>query len=198
MNVRLKKNFSWCSGLVYNDQFMVNQFGTELTMITVSDDLAQQNIAYERMKFWFHDVMEGAVLMAQNDKKLEQWHNMGARIMTLPDAPVDQLVGIMLCSKLNAIMEDRIVVTDVELWSRAGDSMSYLHNWKENPGPLGESGWWTDARPIWNLSRAANQDKVVSLDLGNDWKQHELDWDTEPRDTNDTVVFAKFNRDADQ
>ena len=198
MNVRLKKTFGWYSGLVMQDRFLINHYTTELTMLTVSENLTEQNIAYERAKYWFDEVLDGAVFANEHHPEIHRWRETSARVMALPDDPVDQLIGIMLCSKLNAVMEDRIVVTDVEIWSRAGDGMSYLHSWKENTGPLSDSGWWDDHRPIWTLTRAVNQDKVVSLDLGNDWKQHDLDWDHEPQETKDTVVFAKFDRDADQ
>jgi hypothetical protein len=196
MNVRLKKTFDWYSGVVYRDQFIVNHFSAVLDLQTISDDPEQQNIAYDRTKYWFHEIMEDAVLIREDHPNLAHWQDTGARIVPLPDEPVDQLVGIMLCFKLNAIMEDRLIVTDVEISSRAGDSMSYLHNWKENPGPLGTDGWWQDSRPTWNQSRTDTRSKVVNLDRVPEWKLYDLDWDTSADSKSDTVLFAKFDRDA--
>jgi len=198
MNVRLKKTFGWYSGLVHQDQFLINHYSAELDLLTVSDNHEQQNIAYERMKYWFNDVLDGGIFIDHQHPNLEQWQATGARILAFPDEPVDQLVGIMLCCKLNAIMEDRIVATDIEVWSRAGDSMSYLHNWKESLGPLAQEGWWSDPRPVWSLSRIDTSDKVVNLGRMPEWKSQDLDWDTPQSNTANTVVFARFDNNADK
>jgi hypothetical protein len=196
MNVRLKKTFAWYSGVVHDGQFLINHYTAELDLLTITDDPMHQNRAYERMKFWFDEVMDGCIFADEKQDNISQWQDTGARIISLPNEPVDQVIGIMLCLKLNAIMEDRLVVTDVEIWSRAGDSMSYLHNWKESTGPLAQEGWWMDSRPIWTLNRINTVGKVVNLGRSPEWKSHGLDWDTAESDSSSTVVFAKFDNDA--
>ena len=196
MNVRLKKTFGWYSGAIHDGRFMINHYTAELDLLTITDDPIQQNRAYERMKFWFEEVMDGGIFVNEKQQNIAQWQDTGARIISFPNDPVDQIIGIMLCLKLNAIMEDRLVVTDVEIWSRAGDSMSYLHNWKESTGPLCQEGWWTDSRPVWNPNRINTAEKVVNLDRSPEWKFHDLDWDTAKSDNSSTVVFARFDDDA--
>lgn len=198
MNVRLKKTFGWYSGLVIEDRFQINHYTTELELLTVSDDQAQQNIAYERMKFWFYDIMDHALLINDAHADIDRWRETSARIITFPTDPVDQIIGIMLCSKLNAVMEDRIVVTDTEIWSKCGDGMSYLHNWKEGQGPLSETGWWSDARPIWNTLKTNSGGKIVNLDRVPEWKSHDLDWDTNSGAPTNTVVFGRFDSDSNK
>lgn len=196
MNVRLKKTFGWYTGLVIEDRFLINHYTTELTMVTVSDKPAEHNIAYERIKHWFDSIMDGAVFVNDSHPEVDRWRATSARVISFPDDPVDQLIGIMLCSKLNAIMEDRMVVTDVEIWSRAGDGMSYLHHWQESTGPLSQEGWWVDPRPVWNLNRINPVGKVVNLGRFPEWKSHDLDWDIAESNSSSTVVFAKFDNDA--
>ena len=197
MNVRLRKTFGWLSALVLDDGFLVNHCTAELDLVTISHDTGQQNIAYERMKFWFEEVLDGAIFIHENHPDLKRWQATGARIITMPHDPVDQIIGIMLCSKLNAIMEDRLQVTDVEIWSRAGDGMSYLHNWQENLGPLSREDWWTDPRPVWG-PRGRESGKIVNLDRSGDWAAHDLDWEPSDPKVSNTVVFGKFDNDADQ
>lgn len=198
MNVRLKKTFGWYSGLVIEDRFQINHYTTELELLTVSDDQVQQNIAYERMKFWFYDIMDNAVFVSETHPDIDRWRETSARVIAFPTDPVDQIIGIMLCSKLNAVMEDRIVVTDTEIWSKCGDGMSYLHNWKESQGPLSESGWWSDARPIYNALKTNNSGNIVNLDRVAEWKSHDLDWDTNNTNAASTVVFGRFDRDGNK
>ena len=197
MNVRLKKTFGWYGAVVYEDQFIITHYSSEVSMVTVTPDNQEQNIAYERIKLFMNDIMDGAVLINQNNPKLDQYQNIGMRLIALPDEPVDQVVGMMLYLKLNAVMENRMVVTDVELWSRAGDSMSYLHSAGESLGPLSQDGWWIDPRPCYSNSIEKATDKIVNLARMPEWHDHGLDW-MDKENSTDSVVFAKFGRDEDE
>lgn len=199
MNTRLKKTFGWHTGLVYQGKFLVNHYSIECSMLTVTNDNKEQNIAYDRMKYWMYGCMDDAILISENDPVLAQYQALDQRLIVFPDEPVDQIVGIMLYLKLNAIMENRMVVTDVEIWSKHGDNMSYMHSAGESVGDkLCHDGWWSDSRPIWTTSRRGdNQVKVVSLDRLSEWSDHDLGWDYQDNDSN-TVVFAKFNKDENK
>jgi hypothetical protein len=199
MNVRLKKRFDVMAGMVYDDQFATNRYQIDLELLTVSDDHEQQNIAYDRMKFWVYRLLQDGILMSEDSEMLEKWADTGSRIMALPEEPVDQVVGIMLYLKLNAVMENRMVVTTVEISSTEGDDTVYVHNHGEALGSLAENGWWTDARPCWILPQTnRNHGKIVTLDRTPEWGDFDLDWNKKDQDKKDTVVFADFRRDADE
>jgi hypothetical protein len=200
MNVRLRKRFDWCSGMVYQGTFAANFYRAEISMTTQTQDHHEQNIAYDRMKYWMYDVMPNAIIMHRDDAALRQWQATGARILCLPEPPVDQIVGMMLHTKLTAIMEDRIQIHDIDIASTEGDDMTYQHAENESLGGLAEPGWWHDSRPIWSddtPKRSAN--KVVTLGRVPEWTDHGLTW--QPENEQDTsVVFANFKNitDADQ
>ena len=199
MNVRLRKQIAWYSGLVYQDRFCVNHYNAEMTMLTVSRDHDQQNIAYDRLKFWIGSVLDDSILIHSENPLLSMYEKTGARLIVLPEEPVDQILGIMLYLKLNSIMQNRIVITDIEICSTQGDQMSYTHSHGESLGPhLGQDGWWTDARPTWTWNRSQDpNDKVVNLDRTSECKDYGLDWDH--AETNkDSVVFANFGRDENK
>lgn len=200
MNVRLKKTFDWYSGVVYLDDFIINHYTAELSMITISDNREEQNIAYDRMKSFVSNVLDSAVFISDDHEKLDAWLNTGSRIIALPDEPVDQIIGIMLYSKLNAVMENRMMISQVEIYSRLGDSMSYLHSYDETPGPdFGQDGWWNDPGPIWYDAKIKNtHGKVVNLNSRPEWKDHGLEWVDAVDPTSHSVVFANFNRDENK
>lgn len=199
MNARLKKSFGFYTGLIYQGKFMVNHWNVTLELVTVSDNSDQHNIAYERMKYWMHHVLDDSILIAQDDPALATVADMDARVIVLPDEPVDQIVGIMLYLKLNAIMENRMIVAATEIWSTQGDQTSYVHVGGENVGPnLGQDGWWVDPRPVFCVGRNRATGKVVNLDRGAEWKDVGLAWESANVPRSDTVVFAKFPRDEDQ
>lgn len=199
MTARLSKTFGFYTGVVYENRFMINHHTVDLKMLTVSDSNDEQNTAYERMKYWVRYVLDDSILISDSDPSLDKWLATDCRLIVLPDDPCDQIVGIMLYLKLNAIMENRMVVTDTEIWSTQGDQMSYLHSTGENVGPnLGQDGWWADPRPIWSNQRPKNRDKVISLDRASEWKDFNLGWESQDRNKTESVVFADFGKNEDQ
>lgn len=193
MNVRLRKEFVFNSGIVFQDQYLINQYHVVLDMITTEAKSHQQNIAYERIKFWISEIMENSVMMPIGHHRAAAFVNTGQRVITLPEEPLDQIVGIMLCCKLNAVCEDRLLITDVTLSSRCGEDMVYLHSFDENIGPFSANGWWNDAKLIYNNIHE-HHDNIVPLSQVTPWKDLGLDWEeTQPQDSK--VVFADFKRD---
>ena len=175
---------------------MINHYRVDVSIITNTNDHQQQNVAYERMKYWIHEVMQDSILINEDNDLIDNLAQMDARVLAMPNEPVDQLVGIMLYLKLNAIMEDRMLVTDVEICSSQGDFTTYLHNMKENIGSdLAKEGWWSDSKPTWESVRSRDQGKVVNLGRVTEWKIYDLDWKDPTEAEKDSVVFANFKKD---
>lgn len=198
MNVRLKKRFNFYAGLVHDERFFVNHYELDLSMFTATNDHIEQNISYDRLRTWMHEILDDSILIGHSSPVLNTWQSTNSRLIVLPEEPVDQVIGIMLYSKLNAIMEDRMIITDVEISSTQGDRMRYLHSQNENIGAgFQQTGWWSDPSPSWYDVKSKNKEKVVNLSGRPEWKDYGLDWaEDSPADA--SVVFAKFNRDDDQ
>ena len=193
MNVKLKKSFRFCTGIVYNNEFAINVYDVTLHMTTVSMSPEQQNIAYDRISYWVNEVLQDSVLISGDSKVLDAYKATRQRLIVFPHDPVDQIVGTMLYLKLNAITEDRLVVTGVELGSSYGDDVIYLHYDGEEIGPLSGTGWWTDSRPLWaDTKKRKTVNKVISMDRMPEWSDLGLSWDDLPAQEDNTVVFADF------
>ena len=192
MTARIKKQFSFSTGLVYQGHFMINHYTVTLTMTVKSHDFYQQNIAYERMKYWMQEIMSDSILISEKDSKLKHFSALDTTVIVLPQDPVDQLVGIMLYSKINAIMEDRIEIDELEIVSSRGDDTVYLYGAGEvTASGVPFNGWWFDARPVANQSKVKPNGKVVNLTRIPEWDELGLAWDPE-QETDNTVVFANF------
>ena len=199
MNVRLTKTWQWQSGTVQYDTFFINSYSARIQMYTTGMDATEHATAYERMDHWFSEVMQDSVMISVDYAKLKHYAQTGQRLLVFPEDPVDQLVGIMLCLKLNAITEGRLIITDVDLGSINGADMVYRHNHSEACGPLSSPGWWTDPRPNWaSASSRGAPGKVVSLSRTPEWNTLELDWTSSHDNKQSAVVFADFDRDEDQ
>ena len=198
MNVRLIKRFQIQSILVserYLDAMVINNYSVTVHMTTVSAMAAEQNKAQERIRFWF-SMMQDAVLIDQKNKTIDTWQKTGARVMSFPDDPVDQLVGMMLYSKLSVIAEGKIDINEILVSSVMDDDIIYRQSDSENLGPFEESGWWNDPKPVWETAKRKSG-KVISLKRTAEWKDLDLDWNNDDSDDKIAVV-ADFPKDENK
>lgn len=197
MNVRLEYSSDFTSGVHWDNSMLMNNYTIRLYMITNCSDSVSQNIAFERLKYYIYSQLNHSVFVNRtNDVSIENYNQAGIRTLELPAEPVDQLLGIMLYCKLNAIMEGRMIINEIEISSDLGERMIYLHATDENLGPFEEPGWWHDVDlPLRNVLES-DSDKVVAMNNINAWRELELDWPESTSSAEDnTVVFAEFGKD---
>jgi hypothetical protein len=197
MNVRLKYTTVFTAGVYYNDQLIMNNYRAVFKLLTGDCNSEDHNTAMERLKFFIHNQLSSGIFINQsNAKTCQTLLNSKIKVVTLPEEPIDQVVGIMLYSKLNAVMEDRMFVTDVELSSELGDNVCYLHSDDENQGPLDQLGWWQNSDSGYFNSTIIVDQKIVDLHQNYTWKELDLEWsDNQPTKQDNKLVFADFKKD---
>jgi len=200
MNVRLEYPMMFTAGVYWNGSIHMNNYSIRLYMITNCADGASQNIAFERMKYFVYSKLLSTVFI--NCNEVEQIHRMldsKFKICTLPADPVDQIIGMTIYSKLNAIMEGRILIQEIEIFSDMEENMIYLHAADENLGPLENPGWWKEANLIHYDHDLAGDDKVLAMHHNSVWRELELAWpDNDGHDeSGNVVVFADFKNTND-
>jgi hypothetical protein len=169
-------------------------------MATVSDDPDDQTTAFERLKYFICTCMESTIFIdADETEQCNRYVQAGLRITTMPGAPVDQLIGIMLYHKLNAVMENRMIVFETELSSAIGEYMVYLHSEEENTVGYVQPEWWTTADLTHSDHVAANSDNVVSIPQATAWRELDLEWldNIDDNNSGNVVVFADFKKPND-
>mgnify|MGYP003352189095 CR=1 FL=1 len=121
----------------------------------------------------------------------------GLNVTSMPGDPADQLIGIMLFHKLNAIMEDRIKIMEIEISS--GTGVIYLHSENENSEDLIHPDWWHTSDLTHCDFSAPESEKVLSIPQTNAWRDVDLSWPDEPADepNGNVVVFADFKQTDD-
>lgn len=196
MNVRLQYDIEFMAGIYYDGQLQLNSYAINLGLLTKTTDAASTNIAMDRLKYFVHGELANTVFVNQlNQERAEMMQIMGINVTTLPEEPVDQIIGMMLYCKLNAIMEGRMTVIRLDLSSVLGDSVWYLHDDDDALGPLREDGWWH--RPTvehHNIAEFIAPDNVVRV-TPNAWHELGLAWpEQETESTANTVVYANFTK----
>jgi hypothetical protein len=199
MSVRLQYDLEFLGGVYYNDLLQLNRYNMRLALLTQTVDPVEINIAMERLKCFVLGELENTVFINQTlIDRAELMSMMGINITTLPEEPVDQIIGIMLFQKLNAVMEGRMTVDCLDISSSMGDNVWYQHDTEDGAGPFVQTGWWHDPGPIHSCLPMSGKDSNVVKLSDNHWRDYELDWpDTAASESGNTVVFANFPKNED-
>lgn len=200
MNVRLQYEVDFTAGFFFNDMLQMNNYKIRLWIMTATTDGDSHNIAFDRIKYFIGQSLDSGVFINKNnEEQCKLLANAGVKIITLPEEPVDQLVGIMLYCKLNAICEDRMIIGEVEIRSDLGGDVTYMHGEDEPIGPYDQAGWWNDANLIHYHSKITETENIVSLSTIASWRELDLHWPEDEvdsaKDTGNTIVFGNFGRD---
>lgn len=206
MNVRLQYPIEFTAGFYFDNMLWMNNYKVRLWMMTTTPDAESNNIAFERIKFFVNEVLDSGVFIDKdNVEQCKLLSNAGVKIITLPDDPVDQIIGIMLYCKLNAICEDRMIIGEVEISSTHGGEVTYIHSDDEPVGPYDQAGWWNESNLVHYHRTITETENIMSLSSATAWKDLNLQWpddEVEPEtdttasgDTGNTIVFVNFKKD---
>lgn len=198
MNVRLEYTIHFTAGVHYTGQMIMNGYRLTAYMVTNVTEAELTNTAFERLKYFINEELDSTVFINSKEQEACRLYTAaGIKITTLPNEPVDQIVGLMLFHKLNAIMEGRISMIETELSSHLGDNMVYLHSENENTQDIEIPKWWTTPDLTHYELEFKDGEQVFSLYPGNysAWADLGMAWpDQEPSETGN-IVFADFGKD---
>lgn len=185
------------AGIYYADHLRMNNYHLTLWMTTTTKNPEDQNTAFERIKYFVYTQLDSTVFInANQQEQCQRLVDAGVNITTMPADPVDQIIGIMLYFKLNAITEGRMDIVETELSSSLGENITYLHSDFEDSLGFEQPAWWTTADLVHSDLLPTDGDKIVSLSQNTPWRDIELTWsETNPEgDTGNVVVFANFKQ----
>lgn len=195
MNVRFKYSTYFSAGVYYNNAFIVNNYRVTLSFLTATENPTDHEVGMDRIKYFIHNRLANSVFIHKdNHTQCQAFNTANIPVTTLPLEPFDQVVGIALYSKLNAILEDRMLITDLEISSDIGDNITYLHSDDENTGPFNDEGWWLSIDTSNCDYNFVVDDKIVALSKNKSWSELDLDWDNpeSPEDDDNRLVLADF------
>jgi hypothetical protein len=173
--------------------YRINLYSLTVSLITNTSDANEQNVAYERIKYWINEVLNDTVFINSDSDLVDAYHATGQRIMLFPDHPVDQLVGYMIYLKLNAITEERLLITNIEVASILGDDMIYVHNEDENFILESRPKWWEESQPCWSDYKSKKKsNNIISINRMPEWSELDLDWEPSDNNNEHSIVFANF------
>jgi len=204
MNVKIGYTLQLTAGIWWNGQLIMNTYSVTFKMLTVSTDHENQNIALDRLRYMADQCFTDTVFVYQEHRdQILRLRAAGISVTELPEEPVDQIIGMMLFAKMNAVMEDQICVKTVLISSRLGDDVIYEHNDTEEITPFNDEGWWLDSEPTHDVPPAdadIDSDSVFVMPSSKLWREVGLDWNSNEQDitAENILVFAEFKNDKDK
>ena len=197
MNVKIEYPAEFLAAAYWEDSVMMNSYAVRCEMITNTRDSREQNIALERLKYVLFMQIQNSVLVDHREKAaIKRLQAAGMRTVILPEQPVDQIIGMMLYSKLDSVMEGRMTVTQLKLSSELGENVTYFQTDNETIGPFAQKGWWNSAEP--SVSDSKDGGKIVSIKGTTTWQLLGLDWGDKEEEENKGNTVVAFRKDENE
>ena len=201
MNVKLGYTIEFTAGIWWDNQLLMNNYTATFKMTTVTKNRANHNVALKRLQYLIQAEFTDAVFIEESDTdQIALLRAANVRLLTLPDSPIDQILGMMLYSKCNAVMEDNMVVRSVLISSTASDNVIVEHNDDESYAPFSKPGWWTESGPECSDPEEDNTGDTIFVLAGDPWADIDeslvwaVDNSEEIKNNIDNVVLA-FRKD---
>jgi len=192
---RIEREFAFQAAVHFEGNFLMTVYELVLYMEVDTASIKEQNIAMDRITYFLDECLSNSVFVEATDKKaIEKYLQADIKVATLPEEPYDQIITILLLSKLNAITEGKLQVNSISLRSGLSDDVKFLYSIYEieNTGnPFRNKGWWSDSSTlISDINKSNKKDKIVRLVKQNcDWANVGLDWEQKEH-TATEIIFS--------
>lgn len=178
-NTRIEKDFYFHAALHFENKFYINAYDLTLSLLIETDSVREQNVCVERISYFIDELFKNCIFIyAGEGMAKEQYHASSIRICELPEEPYDQLVGMVIMQKLNAILEKRMKLTDMVISSSMSDGVRYTIISEISENVLDGNFWWNknDMTLCDSTGKFCDRDNVVSLFSNDEWENLGLSW----------------------
>jgi hypothetical protein len=179
MNSRIEKDLYFLAAIHLADQFWVNVYDVTLSMIVETTAEPEAHVAIERISYYIENILQNSIFVDNDDTEtIEKYIDAGIAVCRTPGIPHDQVVASVLMLKLNAIMEGRIVITDIVMASKLNGGLRYNVVVEVAEESFSGNNWWNT--PDLSISNSTveliDTTNIVKLFDSNEWLDLELGW----------------------
>lgn len=182
MNLKLDWHSDFLGICAYDDKIFPNHFHVDLHMVTQSENARHQNIAFDRMKVIVNEVFAHSIFVCHENPLMAKLSEIyPEKMVVLPEEAYDQVVGIALYCKINAVLENAISCNRVRISSKFGENVWYEFVAGDPMGPFSHvtklRGRRKNVKPWWHRGDLMTFDAVGDITVTS-WEDLELGWDT--------------------
>jgi len=177
VTARIEKDFTFLSGIFFEGHYLQNLYHMTLYIDIVTDDDQEQLTALERIHYFLRNYVEHSVFVCEENKQqITLLEKAGLTVLSVPEDPYDQIVGLILLRKFNAITEGRIFVNEIRFTSKLSADIRF-YNTAEHAEEFDDLAWFNDPNlTIENANKKVKKEKIVKFDDLEDWNKVGLVW----------------------
>lgn len=177
MNVRLTYDVDFLSINAIHDRIFPNSYTVKVNLLTISDDSSIQNIAFQRLKFFINEMVNNGLFVDSGHPRLNEFISLlPHKIILLPEPAFDQTIGMVLYCKLNAILNNEMIVDEIVISSTEGDHVGYSIDENDNFAAFADSQLKKkNFVPWWKREDITTVDTKTTIQKFN-WADIELSW----------------------
>lgn len=173
MNARISREFAFQAAIHYDNSFLLNTYLLDVMMDVTTEDIREQNIALERIKYLLEVQFENCVFIDHKEtKSLDLYAKAGIKVCLLPEEPYDQVIALILLNKFNAVTESKLFVNEIRIRSKICDDVSFYVSVDDSiEFSEQNNAWWNENSPsICGSVKKSKKEKIVEL------KKEPIDW----------------------
>lgn len=175
MNIQIQKDFTFLAAIHFEKKFMLNLYELSAQMEVLTENVREQNIAIERMNYFLGTYIEDAIFIEDTEKEaIQNYNNAGIKTCIVPEEPYDQIIGMILINKCNAIMENKIVINQVTFGSKLSNLIKFNIDGEVSQLEYPENAWYN--KNTLSVTEKGKKDKIVNLFDKNTWAELGLTW----------------------
>lgn len=177
MSSRIVKDISFFAAVHFENQFLINLYECDMSMLVHTDDPREQRIAIDRLVYFVSNYLQNSIIVSGQDKTaIEKYEAAGMSTCIVPEEPFDQILGLVFLNKFNSIMEERCEITNMTFGSRLSDYIKFDVSKEEAEAMYPDTAWYNDSTVAIRDKPKKKKDKIVKLFDPDEWEKNELSW----------------------
>ncbi len=190
---RIKNDYDFLAGIYFNGLHF-NKYRMILNLYTDTDSPQDQNIAFDRINYFLQEVVQCSVFVASDEEAIiAKYQAAGIPVLIVPaPGPYDQVVQATIVTKLNAILEEMLVITESEISSVSGGYVTHIWDSEDEEDEIhelindeSEEMWWASPEPRF-ISLKDDTEQVLKLT----WEKLKLHWYDESEEMPTEIIFT--------
>ena len=196
---RLKNHFEFMAGMYVGGELFFNKYSLLIDFYTLPGLPQDQNIAMDRLSYFIYDSVSRSIFIDEaNTTQINLLNKAGLSVLTVPDpGPFDPIVLAALVTKMNAIVEDVLVISNAELISEVSGPLLYVWDSADEEDEIhaivndaDDTKWWASPAPRFGSYPVGTDVAATEVDqpFPLTWEMLDLDWASEEVDGPEYIV----------
>jgi len=193
----MKNQYDFMAGIHFGGELYFNKYSMIIDFYSDGESMQDQNTGIDRLGYFVYEIVQRSVFVQEDDLlAIKGYVKAGIPVLTVAGpGPFDPIILATLVTKMNAILEDTLVISDAEITSAVGGLMTYVWDSTDDDDEVheivaddDEVNWWASPAPRFlSYPVGSDVDEIEAIKpfpltweaLGFPWMDEDADKDTD-------------------